>query len=107
MALSILSLGSEQNVADAIASQDPAYIKQASGVGKRVAERIVVDLKDKVGVAGAVVAPTASPNDQAVQGLMALGFTQADASIALNDVYSKLPVEDRIKEALKKGTTNG
>lgn len=101
MALHILSLGNVDDVANAIANEDTAYIQQAHGVGKRVAERVVVDLKDKVGKAGGYTAKLASTQDEAVQGLMALGFTQADAQIALAEVDSKLSTEQRIKQALK------
>jgi Holliday junction DNA helicase RuvA len=50
MALSILSVASSGSVRQAVASGDIKFISQASGVGRRVAERVVVDLKDKVGV---------------------------------------------------------
>ncbi len=102
MALGVLSLGSVDTVANAIANQDAQFVQQASGVGKRVAERIVVDLKDKVGVAGGYApASSVSKQDEAVQGLMALGFTQVDAQIALAEVDKKLSTEQRIKQALK------
>ncbi len=102
MALGVLSLGTVDAVANAIANEDVQYVQQASGVGKRVAERIVLDLKDKVGVAGGYApASSVSKQDEAVQGLMALGFTQVDAQVALAEVDSKLPVEQRIKQALK------
>src|ERR1035437_1002058 len=50
-ALAILSVGDSEQVRNAIANSDSAYITQASGVGKRIAERVVVDLSDKVGLA--------------------------------------------------------
>ncbi len=102
MALGVLSLGTVDTVANAIANQDAQFVQQASGVGKRVAERIVVDLKDKVGVAGGYAPASGISNqDEAVQGLMALGFTQADAQTALANIDNKLPIEERIKQALK------
>lgn len=101
MALNILSLGSEKAVADAIANQDATFVKQASGVGKRVAERLVVELKDKVGVAGVISGSQISSQDEAMQGLIALGFTQQDAAVALSQVDAKLSTEERIKQALK------
>lgn len=102
MALSIMSLGSAENLSNAIANEDVAYVQQAAGVGKKVAERIVLDLKDKVGVAGVFVGKSkAGQQDEAVQGLVALGFTLHDAQVALAEVDQKLPTEDRIKQALK------
>ena len=52
MALNVLSIGSGEAVRQAIASGDVKFIQQANGVGKRVAERLVVELKDKVGLVG-------------------------------------------------------
>ncbi len=106
MALAILNVGGLGQVRQAIASGDTKYITQASGVGKRVAERIVVDLKDKVGLAAsddAVDFLTAStdPADEAAQGLIALGYSPQDAAVALKNVDSDLSAEDRIKQALK------
>ncbi len=101
MALSVLNLGNAGNVSSAIANQDTAYIQQASGVGKRVAERIVLDLKDKVGVAGVFTGAPAAQQDDAVQGLVALGYTLQDAQNALSEIDQKLPTEQRIKQALK------
>jgi Holliday junction DNA helicase RuvA len=109
MALSILSVASAAAVRQAIAGGDTKFISQASGVGKRVAERVVVDLKDKVGLTasedatGFLSTLSANPSDEALQGLVALGFSVADASEALKKVDSKLSAEERIKEALKVG----
>lgn len=108
MALNMLSIGSAQDVRRAIAAGDVKFIQQASGVGKRVAERVVVDLKDKVGLAGVDLESTgllqaddSLLQDEAVEALVALGYTTADAAAALHKVDAKLPTEDRIKQALQ------
>jgi Holliday junction DNA helicase RuvA len=106
MALSILSIANLQNVRQAIATGDVKFISQAVGVGKRVAERVVVDLKDKVGLTPTedvidFLTTTANPNDEALQALVALGFSVQDAAEALKKVDKKLPAEERIKQALK------
>lgn len=106
MALSIMSLANSGQVRQAIASGDTKFISGASGVGKRVAERVVVDLKDKVGLASSedatdFLTTAANPNDEALQGLVALGYSVQDAAEALKNVDTKLSVEDRIKAALK------
>jgi Holliday junction DNA helicase RuvA len=108
MALNMLSIGPAQGVRQAIASGDVKFIQQASGVGKRVAERVVVDLKDKVGLAsvdlestGVLQSEDSMMKDEAVEALVALGYTTADAAVALQKVDPKLPVEDRVKQALK------
>lgn len=109
MALSVLSVGSGGSVRQAIAGGDTKYIQQAAGVGKRVAERIVVDLKDKVGLTGVDLALTgllhseaSVQNDEAAQALIALGYSPQDAAQALQDVDAGLPTEERIKLALKR-----
>ncbi len=108
MALNVLSVGSSNNVRAAIATGDVKYIQQASGVGKRVAERIVVDLKDKVGLEGVELSSTgllhgdaALLRDEAVEALVSLGYSAQDASVALQHVDATLPTEDRIKLALR------
>jgi len=107
MALAILSVASLEHVRSAIASGDTKFISQAQGVGKRVAERVVVDLKDKVGLASDDAAisflnlPAGNPNDEALQGLVALGYSVQDAATALEKVDEKLDPAARIKAALK------
>ncbi len=106
MALAILSVASSSQVRAAIAGGDTKFITQASGVGKRVAERVVVDLKDKVGLAASdsaidFLTTTANPNDEALQGLVALGYSVQDAAEALKDIDQKLKPAERIKQALK------
>lgn len=109
MALNILSIGTTQEVRSAIAAGNLKYITAAQGVGKRVAERVVVELKDKVGLTGVDLTTTGMLQaeshllrDEAAQALVALGYDPADAAAALSNVDVNLPVEDRIKQALKK-----
>jgi Holliday junction DNA helicase RuvA len=108
MALNMLSIGSAQDVRQSIASGDVKFIQQANGVGKRVAERVVVELKDKVGLVGVDLESTgllqgegAANGDEAVEALVALGYTVQDASKALQGIDPSLPTADRIKQALK------
>lgn len=110
MALNVLSIGNEQAVRTAIAGGDVKFIQQANGVGKRVAERVVVELKDKVGLAGVDLASTGllqsetlALQDEAVEALVALGYSPQDAAQALKGIDPKLPTEARIKQALKGG----
>lgn len=107
MALNMLSIGSSQALKQAIASGDVKFIQQANGVGKRVAERVVVELKDKVGLVsadlestGLLQSETAMMSDEAVEALVALGYSAQDAATALKNVDTGLPVEDRVKQAL-------
>lgn len=106
--IAILSLAEPEEVRNAIANADTAFISKASGVGKKSAERVVVDLRDKVGIpshygATAMKYTTAADaNDEALDALMALGFSLKEASLALEKVDKSLPTEERIKLALKK-----
>ena len=106
--IAILSLAEPEEVRNAIANADTAFISKASGVGKKSAERVIVDLRDKVGIPshyGATATKyttAADANDEALDALMALGFSLKEASLALEKVDKSLPTEERIKLALKK-----
>lgn len=106
MALAILSVASLSRVRQAIAAGDIKFLTQSKGVGKRAAERVVVDLKDKVGLAASedateFLTTSADPSDEALQALVALGYSVQDAAGALKNVDSKLDSAERIKLALK------
>ena len=114
-ALNILSGMNPVAFRGAVANGDVKALSQISGVGKKTAERIVVELKDKVGAAGAWEASSArrslSPQDQklndAVLALMALGFKQVEAHDAVRQAQAALgpqaTVEDLVRSCLKKG----
>lgn len=105
-ALAILSLSASEQVRSAIANADVAFIQKASGVGKRTAERVVVDLKDKVGLPTTAYEIALRNQVQALQGddatdaLMALGYSLAQATTALEGADVKLDTQARIKHAL-------
>ena len=107
-ALAILSLGDAEQVRNAIANADSAFVQKAAGVGKKTAERVVVDLSDKVGLpthygqADTPVQVELNTSDEALEALMALGYTLADATKALENVDVNLPTAQRVTEALKK-----
>lgn len=106
-ALAILSLGDSELVRNAIANGDSAFITKASGVGKRIAERVVVDLTDKVGLALRTdVSPVGlsheiAHTDEALEALVALGYSLNDATRALENVPQDLSTADRVTMALK------
>ncbi|MDR3297941.1 MAG: Holliday junction branch migration protein RuvA [Candidatus Nomurabacteria bacterium] len=105
-AMGILSLASSEEVRNAIANADAAFIAKASGVGKKSAERVIVNLRDKVGLPAyygrkSEMGVEFARADEALEALMALGFQLADATRALADIDMNLPVEDRIRLALK------
>lgn len=110
-ALSILSVMSPEKVALAASSGDHKAFTAANGVGPKLAQRIALELKDKVGkglAAGtgfagnvsAAPAPQRAPA-QAVAALVSLGYTPSDAAAAVARVDDTLPVQDIIKIALR------
>lgn len=106
-AIAILSLAAPEEVRNAIANADAGFVSKASGVGKKSAERVIVDLRDKVGIPshyGATEASFLKPAnepDVALDALIALGFPLREATAALEKVDPSLPTEERIKLALK------
>ncbi|HEX7483876.1 MAG TPA: Holliday junction branch migration protein RuvA [Candidatus Saccharimonadales bacterium] len=105
--LSILSLGESEVVRNAIANGDVVFITKASGVGKRIAERVIVDLTDKVGLAIRTDVDTAglsqpvTHTDEALEALMALGYNLNDATRALEGVSTDLSTAERVTQALR------
>jgi Holliday junction DNA helicase RuvA len=114
-ALNILSGMNVVAFRGAVANSDVKALSQISGVGKKTAERIVVELRDKVGAASALEAASAkhalTPDDQktndATLALMALGFKQLEAHDAVRAAQAMLgaqaSVEQIVRACLKKG----
>ncbi len=107
VALAVLDIGSSSVVRAAIAAGDVKLLQSAKGVGKRAAEQIVVELRDKVGLGaseaaeGVVTRPGIGGEDEATEALISLGYSPYDAATALKNIDPDLPTEDRIKQALK------
>ena len=105
--IAIMSLGETEDVRNSIACEDAKFIQKASGVGKKSAERVILDLKDKVGMAiskhNSVGTNISLASDEALEALIALGFNLNDATKALEQIPRDLPTEERITLALKTG----
>ena len=111
--LAILSVMEPQRVALAISAGDHKAFKAANGVGPKLAQRIVLELKDKVAkgfvdgisledVAGAASGETTSQSSaQAIAALVSLGYSQSEAALAISKIDATLPVEEIIKLALR------
>ena len=114
LALAVLSGMSVTNFKGAVVNGDVASLSKISGLGKKTAERIVLELKDKVGVTAAWEAASAShaptPEEtqanEAVLALIALGYKQIDAHKAVRELQEKQPeiktAEELVKLALKR-----
>lgn len=111
--LAILGVMEPQRVALAISAGDHKAFKAASGVGPKLAQRIVLELKDKVAkgfvegisledVAGASTEiPATQSSAQAIAALVSLGYSQSEAALAIAKIDATLPVEEIIKLALR------
>lgn len=106
-ALSILSEASPEKLALYVASGDAKSLTKAPGVGMKLAQRIILELKDKVSAEAAAlgletVPISASGNaEEAVSALMVLGYSRSEASLAAAKADAAAPVEDIIRAALR------
>ena len=103
-AMAILSIADIESVRSAIAGSDASFIAKANGVGKKTAERITLDLHDKVGLPNVMPKTNnqvITKEDDALEALMALGYSLSDASKALSDIDPNLSTEERVTRALK------
>jgi len=96
MALAILSAGQVESIKQAIANQDAAIFTRISGIGSKTAERIIVDLKNKVGPADGT-----SGSSEIFDALLALGYNQREVRDVINKIDNKKPQEQQLKQALQ------
>lgn len=115
-AVSILSQLSPDKLAVCIASGDAKAITRAQGVGKKTAERVVLELKDKMGaiavgdvsdaVSSAASVSSNSDSAEAVEALVALGYAQSDAAVVVGAMDKSLSVDEMIRLGLKQLAKN-
>lgn len=115
-AASILSELSPDKLAVCIASGDAKAITRAQGVGKKTAERVVLELKDKMGaiavgdisdaVSSAASVSANSDSAEAVEALVALGYAQSDAAVVVGAMDKSLSVDEMIRLGLKQLAKN-
>lgn len=107
VALALMSIGPAERIEKAIASGDLALLTSAKGIGKKAAEQLIVELRDKVGLVATAEAEDVvyrgaiDNSDEALQALVALGYSEQDAASFLKSIDPKLPVDERLKLALK------
>ncbi|MBE6797953.1 MAG: Holliday junction branch migration protein RuvA [Ruminococcaceae bacterium] len=111
MAIALLSEFTADRIMLLIASGDSKSLTAASGVGNKLAQRIVLELKDKVGTSFSVAnaseisavgnASVATNSKEAISALVSLGFSQSDAAMAVSKFDSSLSTEELIKLSLK------
>jgi Holliday junction DNA helicase RuvA len=102
VALAVLSGLSVDDLAAAIAAQDAARLTKVPGVGKKTAERLVLELRDKLpGAPGAGRAEAAPARGDVVNALLALGYNDREAQAAVKQLPAELALADAIRQALK------
>lgn len=103
-ALALLSVSRAPDVAAAIAAGDSAFLARAPGVGKKTAERLIVDLRSKIaGISAGGLTESVALADEALAALVALGYTPGEAAAALRQVAAaeQASTEERLSAALK------
>ena len=103
-AMAIFNISTSDNIIKAISSNDVNTLMLAKGIGRKAAEQVIVELKNKVGStnsSSASMLESFNISDEAIMGLMSLGYNRNDAQVLLSTVPTDLSVEDRIKQALK------
>ena len=100
VALAVVSGSPAAELRRAIVREDAARFQAIPGIGKKTAERIVLELKEKIGAEIAIVPP--SGDLTARDALVELGYSVVDAERALADVDAGLPVEEQVREALRR-----
>jgi Holliday junction DNA helicase RuvA len=102
VALSVLSGLSVDDLAIAVASQDAGRLMKVPGIGKKTAERLVLELRDKLPVTVTTVAAQASlAGGEVVSALLALGYNEREAAAAVKPLAADLSLADAIRQALK------
>jgi Holliday junction DNA helicase RuvA len=105
VALAVVSSGSASELRKAIVLGDAARFQAIPGIGKKTAERIVLELQEKLGSEDVVLHPASaaagSGHVTARDALVELGFTLTEAEQALAQVDSELPAEERVRLALR------
>jgi holliday junction DNA helicase RuvA len=110
LALTVLSHMAPEDLEQAVANQDMTMLTSISGIGKKTAERLLIELKGKIAEAVVEGLPTikgqgTGAGDPVIEALMTLGLNYAEAKAAMEKAKSKLgdkaPMEQLIREALK------
>lgn len=101
-ALAILDVASVETIRSAVARGNAGYLTTVSGIGKKTAEKIVLELRDKVGLGAGGTSGIHKDDEEALEAMHTLGYTPAEARDALRKVPPEITgSNDRLREALK------
>jgi Holliday junction DNA helicase RuvA len=103
VALGVLSGLSVDDLAHAVATEDAARLTKVPGIGKKTAERLVLELRDKLPKAVSAVSatPASSASGDVLSALLALGYNDREAQAVVKQLTPELPIADAIRQALK------
>lgn len=103
IALAVLSGLSVGDLAQAVAMQEAGRLTKIPGIGKKTAERLLLELRDKLPKSGVIASAAATPNDGAdvLNALLALGYSEKEALAAIKQLPPDAGVSDGIRAALK------
>ena len=102
VALSVLSGLSVEDLAATVSSEDAARLTKIPGIGKKTAERLVLELRDKLPRVAVPMRPGASgASADVLNALLGLGYNEREASAAVKQLPADLPLADAIRQALK------
>ncbi len=99
--LAVLAQFKIEDIKKSIANNDPSLLTKVTGIGKKTAERLVLELKGKVDVLAGGDYQSQAVDEDAVDALVSLGLSKQEAAKALTGLDQDLSVEDKIKQALK------
>jgi len=105
-AIAILSIGTPAEIAAAVITNDAKAIQKAQGIGAKTAQRVILELHDKIKCEDIVLPAEVNPSDsgkltEAVGALTALGYSESEAASALRGVDLSLDTEEIVKQGLK------
>jgi holliday junction DNA helicase RuvA len=101
-AMAVLDVASVETLRSAISQANASYLTEVSGIGKKTAEKIVLELKDKIRASSEESTHALKGDQEALEAMRALGYSQNEARDALRNVpQSFLNSNDRLREALK------
>lgn len=103
MAMNILAKGSAEQIRQAVARADVSFFTAVSGIGKKNGQRIIVDLKSKLGsISELDLSEPEAGSDEVFDALVGMGFDGKKAQKILQEIDASLPEQDRIKQAIRK-----
>lgn len=101
-ALAILDIASVETLRSAVSASNASYLTKVSGIGKKTAEKIILELRDKVGASVEGSAASLHGDEEALEAMRALGYSQAEARDALRKVPAEVErSNERLREALR------